>query len=71
MARDVLASRAARDIDEIVSHIRRDDPAAALHVLDEIERACSRLALHPRMGRLRTELAPRPRSFLLSPQCKK
>lgn len=63
MARVVLAVRAARDLDEIVSHVRRDDPATALRVLDEIEGACSRLALQPRMGRLRPELASRLRSF--------
>lgn len=63
MARVVLAARAARDLDEIVSFIARTDASVAARVLDEIEGACFRLALHPRMGRPRPELAPRLRSF--------
>lgn len=63
MARVVLAVRAARDLDEIASHVRRDNPVAALDVLDEIERAPARLASHPRAGRARPELAFRLRSL--------
>lgn len=33
-----------------IAHIKRDDPAAALSQLDEIERQTDRLAQHPELG---------------------
>ncbi len=63
MARVVFAARAARDLDKIVSFISQTNASVAFRVLSEIEGACLRLALHPRMGRPRPELAPRLRSF--------
>ena len=60
----IRRSAAARsDLREIWRYIAEDNPPAADHVIDEIERVCHLIAAHPRMGREREEILPGLRSF--------
>lgn len=53
----MLAPAAAADLDEIWSHIARDNFDAAERVLDELESACEILASRPHAGHVREDLA--------------
>ncbi len=63
MSRYRLTPEALRDLDEIVDYISRENPAAALRVINSIEQKCRTLAEMPELGRLREELAPGLRSL--------
>lgn len=54
---------ASEDLVEIGRYIARDNPDAALHVLDEIEIKSRLVGTHPQLGRRREDLAPGLRSF--------
>ncbi len=62
MSRLVIAPRAAADLDDILRHISRDDPVAALRLLDRLEQSSRRLAEQPGIGRERPELGAGIRS---------
>ncbi|MBM3558959.1 MAG: type II toxin-antitoxin system RelE/ParE family toxin [Alphaproteobacteria bacterium] len=47
---------AQRDLAEMLGHVGRDDPRAALRLIDDIVARCERLADFPEMGRLRPDL---------------
>tara|TARA_R110000787_G_scaffold9034_3_gene31738 strand:+ start:1251 stop:1535 length:285 start_codon:yes stop_codon:yes gene_type:complete len=47
----VWSPEARRDLLDILDYISADDPAAAMRVLDTIEKAVSALSVHPRRGR--------------------
>ena len=64
MARFRLAARAAADLDEIWFTIALDNVDAADRIIDSLYAAAERLALQPRMGRKRNELAAELRSFV-------
>jgi toxin ParE1/3/4 len=54
-------SRAARlDLFEIADYIAADNPVAAQKLIDEIEKACERLAAMPTVGHRRKDLTPDP-----------
>ena len=54
-----------RDFDEIEAYISRDNPVAARRVIERIRDACFTLADQPYIGRIRPELAPSVRSFVV------
>ncbi len=54
---------ADQDLDDIWFHIALDNLEAADRILDVIDRRCSLLAQHKKMGRARPELSPELRSF--------
>jgi len=51
------SKRAERDLDEIWLPIARDNPRAADKMLDEFEARTALLRDHPRIGRLRPDIA--------------
>jgi plasmid stabilization system protein ParE len=63
MMRYRLTSAAEADLGEIIAYISRDDPAMALKILDQIERAIHKLAAVPGMGHLRPDITSRPVRF--------
>lgn len=56
MARLRRTARAEDDLIEIWAHVAQDDPAAADRLLDRIDGACWRLAVHPRLGPARPDI---------------
>ncbi|QGM96697.1 type II toxin-antitoxin system RelE/ParE family toxin [Methylocystis parvus] len=58
-----LKPRAEQDIEEIVSYIAADSPAAARQWFESMRRACERLAEMPKMGVARPEIRPDLRTF--------
>jgi toxin ParE1/3/4 len=56
-------AQAEEDLIEIWVYIAQDNPAAADHVLDDIEERFKALADNPMMGRLRPDIAPELRYF--------
>lgn len=54
----VLSDSAANDIDDILDFIAADSVEAARHVFDDLDAAMQRLAEMPRIGHVRTEVAP-------------
>ena len=63
MSRVLRRRQAAEDIAEIRDFIAADNPPAADHWVDKLDRQFSLLARQPMMGRERQELAPGIRSF--------
>jgi len=63
VARYVVTDEADEDIYEIALYIARDNPSAALNMVDEFERKFAQLAESPAAGREREELSPGLRSF--------
>jgi toxin ParE1/3/4 len=57
--------RAESDLVEIWQFIARDDPRAADRLLDRIEAQCQLLASNPRLGRIRPEIAPDARAWVV------
>jgi len=57
------APLAEQDLDAIWDYIAEDNVDAADRLIDTIVQKCEMLAVHPRMGQLRPDLAPRLRSF--------
>ena len=55
--------RAAEDLIELWTHIAVDDPAAADRMLDLIEAKLARLAVNPRLGSARADIAEGLRLF--------
>jgi toxin ParE1/3/4 len=51
MSRVSLSEIAEADLDSITDHIAREDPVAAVRVVDEIERRIAVLAERPNLGR--------------------
>jgi len=49
---------ARRDLIEIANYVASDDVAAALRLLEDFEVAAATLAEHPRIGVVRSDLAP-------------
>ena len=56
---------AIHDLDEIEEYISRDNPSAARRVIERIRDACFTIADQPYMGRVRPDLAPNVRSFVV------
>jgi toxin ParE1/3/4 len=50
--------RARQDLIEIWEHVAADNPAAADALLDHIEKTCSQLIDHPRLGPARDDIRP-------------
>ncbi|MEX0717605.1 MAG: type II toxin-antitoxin system RelE/ParE family toxin [Planctomycetaceae bacterium] len=50
MRRPLYTLQSQRDLDRILRHVSRDDPAAALRLIERIRRACRRLADSPDLG---------------------
>ena len=63
MARFVLTSLAREDLDEIYEYVRKDNPDAALKVLNNLRNAMRNLAEMPVMGHLRRDLSDEPFRF--------
>jgi plasmid stabilization system protein ParE len=63
MPRFVLTSLAREDLDEIYEYVRKDNPDAALRVLDNLRNAMRKLAEMPEMGHLRRDLSDEPFRF--------
>ena len=67
MAQAYLLPSAESDLTKIASYVARDNPAAAIRLVDLIEHKCQSLAESPRMGRPRPDVAkdkvPDLRSF--------
>ncbi len=58
-----LTASAQRQVDEIGTPIAEDSIDAALRVIDALQEAFERLALHPGIGHTREELTARPLKF--------
>lgn len=65
MKRFVLTPSARQDISDIWSYIADDNPEAADHVLDTLERTLFKLARNPGIGHWREELADKRHKFFL------
>jgi toxin ParE1/3/4 len=63
MARIVVRPQADDDLFEIAAYIARDNRTAAERLIDALESKFTLLAISPRLGRLRPELAPGLRSL--------
>jgi toxin ParE1/3/4 len=57
------SSQANADVEEIALYIFELNPPAAHQFLDNLEQTCQRLAAHPDIGRLRSDLGAGLRSF--------
>src|SRR5207302_279310 len=53
-----FSPRAIGDLQEILEYIGRDNPAAAVRLIDQLEATCLHLAKSPRVGTRRYDLAP-------------
>jgi Plasmid stabilization system protein len=60
-----LTAQAEEDLIELWLYIAQDNPAAADRVLDDIEERFHSLAENPLMGRLRPDIAPELRYFVV------
>jgi toxin ParE1/3/4 len=58
-----LSPRAIRDLQEILEHVARDNPKAAVRLIDRLEAKCLDLAQSPRVGTRRDDLAPSLRAL--------
>ena len=65
MSRVIFSPQAEEELLEIAFYIAQDNPEAALSFLERIERICAVIAASPEIGRLREELAPNLRGFLV------
>jgi antitoxin ParD1/3/4 len=63
MRRYLLAPIAAQDLDDITTYISRDNPKAALKLLDSFFSAMDQLAKHPQLGHVRGDLTKKPVRF--------
>jgi toxin ParE1/3/4 len=63
MSRFVLTKVARADLDEILDHIARDNPAAAGRVLGKLREAMQLLARTPKIGHYRRDLTSEPVRF--------
>ncbi|MDD2760898.1 MAG: type II toxin-antitoxin system RelE/ParE family toxin [Methylomonas sp.] len=59
------SARAEEDLIELWLYIAQDNPPAADRVLDDIEECFQHLAENPLMGRLRPDIAPELRYFVV------
>lgn len=57
--------QAEEDLIELWIYIAQDNPSAADRLLDTIEQRCQALAENPLMGRLRPDIAPELRYFIV------
>lgn len=62
-----IAPSALRDLEDIASHIREHDPAAAARQVEHILRKADGLREYPEMGIARERLAPGLRSVVEAP----
>ena len=63
MAHFTRTAAAERDLSEIWDYIAEDNETAADKTLREIDARCQMLGEHPKMGRDRSDIVPRVRSF--------
>lgn len=63
MSRYRLSRQADADLDSIAEYIARENPDAALHVLEGLHDTLLLLAKNPDLGRLRDDLRPNLRLF--------
>ncbi len=63
MARIIRSNESEADIYAIVRYIARDDPAAALRLVDTLDEVLATLARSPEIGPARDDLAPCLRMF--------
>jgi toxin ParE1/3/4 len=56
--------QANEDLIEIHDYIAGENPQAALRLVNQIEKRCKKLRIHPKSGRRRDELAPGRRSLV-------
>ena len=65
MSRCSLTPAARADLQQIHDYIAKDNPAAALRFVDQLEAHCTRLADHPHSGVARPEFGPAHRSLVV------
>ena len=63
MTRVQYTTLAQEDILDIAYYVAQDNEEAAQRLIGKILRACDRIGVSPKAGRLRAELAPNLRSF--------
>lgn len=63
MSRFDLTPIAENDLMEIIRYIAEDSPDSAIRVKNQLQAACSRLAMAPGMGHFREELLDRRYKF--------
>lgn len=61
----MLAPKARRDLLAAAGWIAKENPSAAVAPRDAVVAAATRIGNHPRVGAMRTELAPQPIRFLV------
>jgi len=61
-----LSQRAKQDLQAIWAYIANDKPRAADHTLDTIDARVRLLADNPKLGRLRTDIAPDLRYLVIN-----
>lgn len=64
MNRLFFTRQANEDLIEIHDYIAGENPAAALRLVNRIEKRCKDLRIHPMTGRRRDDLAPGLRSLV-------
>jgi toxin ParE1/3/4 len=65
MKRPRLSDRAEADLEDFWLHIAREDPRRATRFVETVLDKCELLAEQPGIGRLRSELEPDLRSFVV------
>lgn len=60
-----LSPAAEQDIEEVITYLAQENPAAAHAFLDSLYDAMENLADNPHLGHLREDLTDRPVKFLL------
>lgn len=63
MSRYKLSRQAVTDLEEIADYIAKDNPTAAVRVLDALHETLSVLGRNPDIGSLRDDLRPNLRIF--------
>ena len=63
MSQPNFSLAAVKDLREILEFVARDNPKAAVAIVDKLEEVCNRLAENPHMGSPREDLRTRLRCF--------
>lgn len=60
-----LSPKAVADLTDLIDYIAQDSPAAALRLIERIEKACAMVGDNPLLGPARPEIAPEARAWVV------